>query len=80
MQPEATAARQCGRWRSWWHRRLRRLDREMLLPALRTAVAEEYAGDAEEAHQALQLLWVGHMVESDHWTCPCAEGSRRGVL
>ena len=50
--------KRCGWLRRWWHRRLRRIDREMIEPAL--------DGDLRT------LVLFRNSQGQEHWRCPCA--------
>ena len=53
----------------WWHRRLRRIDRAVMLPTLRRAC--EQTGSHEIV---LRAAWRGFIDAEgqEHWRCPCA--------
>mgnify|MGYP001561317358 CR=1 FL=1 len=55
----------CGWWNRWLHRRLRRIDREILLSML--MMRAETTEKAEDAW-ALHLSMPGN----EHWHCNCA--------
>jgi hypothetical protein len=60
------AMRPCGRFASFWHRRWRRYDIRLIVPAIRAASAGHYRGAAVHAF-ALFVSQDGQ----EHWRCEC---------
>lgn len=79
MTDAATPKRYCNIIARWWHRKLRRLDRQFLGPAI-----EEHAQARPESERGdlIRKAWTLHesMPSEWHWRCPCAEEEKsRGL-
>lgn len=77
--------RGCHWWTRWWHRRLRRIDREILLPQIEQRAAlrarrhwspytQQYLN---EVRRDVVRAWALHRRQptSGHWRCACAPPS-----
>ena len=58
---------QCSWWRRWYHRRLRRIDRKIMLPMLIEKAMTKRPG---ELSQTWDLFTA--QPEQAHWRCACA--------
>jgi hypothetical protein len=65
----------CGWWRAWWHRRLRRIDREVMWLALREQAAQRHPDDEEAAVLDALRGWVLFIEQpgQEHHLCACAD-------
>ena len=63
----------CGVVRRWWHRRLRRIDKQILFPAIEEQ-ARRYA-DREERARKIQQAFALFRIQpgQEHWRCGCAK-------
>lgn len=64
----------CPWWIRWWHKRLRKADMQMMLPAIWSKV--RHLPDGADRAQAAWELFKGQEGQ-EHWQCPCAEVERR---
>lgn len=67
-----TSVRKCRWWNRWYHRRLRRIDREFMSPALESLHGA--CGSTEESLRFVAKAWNLFMsdVGQEHWRCECA--------
>ena len=58
--------RRCPWWIRWWHRRLRRIDVQVMAPLLRQAAANYPPG-------AFARAWAAFKTQpgQEHWRCEC---------
>jgi hypothetical protein len=72
MADERKASGKCHWWNRWWHRKLRKIDRREMMPALERAAARY--GPAEHAQEVLEIAWEGFKRDKgqEHWRCECA--------
>ena len=60
----------CPFYVRWWHRRLRKLDRQVILSALLT-----HESRSPFRFSTASRLWDGYRAQpgQEHWSCPCAK-------
>lgn len=67
----------CPWYARWWHRRMRKADVMMMLPALQRNLGEgrDFPGGRLLSWQE---AWVRFKADAgqEHWTCPCAHADR----
>ena len=65
----------CHWWNRWYHSKLRRLDVQMMLPAIERAASRYGETDLVTA----KTVWEKFKKEpgQEHWQCQCAKEERR---
>ena len=63
----------CAWWVRWWHRRLRRIDKQVMLSAIALAAA-----DRGEGIDAIADAWELFKADrgQEHWRCACAKADK----
>jgi len=71
--------KKCGFLARWWHRRLRGIDRDTMLPALQHAAMIQLPLDPAKQHALVDEVWSTFIQSpgQEHWRCQCSVGDPR---
>ncbi len=61
----------CSWWKRFWHRRMRKMDREVMRASMVSAIERHNDPTPKET---LDKIWNQFIHEpgQEHWLCPCA--------